>query len=231
MHRVSDDWFVGFHQGLAARFWHAAGATMADADVRLIQTLLPRGSVLDAPCGDGRIARGLKAAGYEVTGLDISPTALKAAGDLNVLQGDLRELPELGPFDGAVCWGNSFGYLPPEDTERSLAGFRRVIRPGGTLLLESRVLAETLLPGGVGGLSELTFGGVTMRTTHTYVVAESRLELTYVFEADGVTEHGESAYYIHTAGELVRMLHAAGFDDVDLGDYALGARRALIVAR
>ena len=231
MHRVSDDWFVGFHQGLAARFWHAAGATMADGDVRLIQTLLPRGSVLDAPCGDGRIARGLKDAGYDVTGVDISPTALAGAGDLNVLQGDLRDLPDLGPFDGAVCWGNSFGYLTPADTERSLAGFRRVIRPGGTLVLESGVLAESLLAGGVGGYSELTFGGVTMRTTRTYAVRESRLENTYVFEADGVTEHSESAYFVHTAGELVRMLHAAGFAEVDLGDYALGARRAVIVAR
>jgi SAM-dependent methyltransferase len=231
VHRVSDDWFVGFHQGLAARFWHAAGATMADADVRLIETLLPRGSVLDAPCGDGRIARGLQAAGYDVTGVDISPTALAEAGDLNVLQGDLRDLPELGPFDGAVCWGNSFGYLTPADTKRSLAGFRRVIRPGGTLVLESRVLAETLLPRGVGGHSELTFGGVTMRTTPTYAVRESRLELTYVFEADGVTEHGESAYFVHTVGELVRMLHAAGFADVDLGDYELGATRLIAVAR
>src|SRR6478752_6176399 len=100
MHRVPDDWFVGFHQGLAARFWHAAGATMANADVGLITTLLPRGRVLDAPCGDGRIARGLQAAGYEVTGVDISPTALAAAHGVQALQGDLRALPELGPFDG-----------------------------------------------------------------------------------------------------------------------------------
>jgi SAM-dependent methyltransferase len=230
MHRVPDDWFVGFHQGLAARFWYAAGATMADADVALIKTLLPLGTVLDAPCGDGRIARGLQQAGYEVTGLDISPTALEAAGDLRVLAGDLRELPALGPFDGAVCWGNSFGYLAPEDTLRSLEGFRRVIRPGGTLVIESRVLAESLLPmHEVSG--ELAFGGVTMRTASTYVVAESRLELRYAFTADGLTEHSESAYYVHTAGELVRMLHAAGFSDVDLGDYAPGVRRAVIVAR
>ena len=32
--RVPDDWFVGFHKGLAARFWAAAGETMIDADAR-----------------------------------------------------------------------------------------------------------------------------------------------------------------------------------------------------
>src|SRR4051812_44533602 len=60
--RVPDDWFVGFHQGLAARFWHAAAATMATDDGRLVRARLPRGSVLDVPCGDGRIARELLAA-------------------------------------------------------------------------------------------------------------------------------------------------------------------------
>ena len=28
--KVSDDWYVGFHRGLAAEFWRAAGAAMAD---------------------------------------------------------------------------------------------------------------------------------------------------------------------------------------------------------
>ena len=31
---VPDDWFVGFHQGLAARFWRAAGAAMLDGRSR-----------------------------------------------------------------------------------------------------------------------------------------------------------------------------------------------------
>jgi len=70
-----------------------------------------------------------------------------------------------------------------------------------------------------------------MRTTHTYNVRESRLENTYVFEGEGATEHGESAYFVHTVGELVRRLHAAGFADVDLGDFALGDRRLVLTAR
>jgi SAM-dependent methyltransferase len=227
--RVPDDWFVGFHHGLAARFWHAAAATMATDDGRLVRARLPRGSVLDVPCGDGRIARELLAAGYDVTGIDISPDALAAAHGFPVLLGDLRALPEIGPFDGAVSWGNSFGYLTPEDTARSLAGLRRVIRPGGTLVIESRVIAETLFPVREG-VTEHTFGGIKMTTTHRYVVAESRLENEYVFEADGVVERGRSAYFVHTAGELVRMLHAAGFDDVSLGDYTVGSPRLIAVA-
>ena len=52
---------------------------------------------------------------------------------LTLMQGDLRALPDdIGPFDAAISWGNSFGYVTPEDTQRSLAGLRRLVRPGAT---------------------------------------------------------------------------------------------------
>ena len=38
--RVPDEWFDGFHHGLAAAFWRAAGATMAEADAALVLKLL-----------------------------------------------------------------------------------------------------------------------------------------------------------------------------------------------
>jgi len=71
--RVPDEWFVGFHQGLAARFWRAAAAAMADDDAQVVRRLLPDppASVLDVPCGDGRLTTRLAAAGYAVTGVDL----------------------------------------------------------------------------------------------------------------------------------------------------------------
>lgn len=98
---VPDDWFVGFHQGLAARFWRAAGAAMLDADLaRVLRALdLPPGAaVLDVPCGDGRIALALARAGHRVTGVDIAPaevahaTAAAAGLDARFVAGDLRAL-------------------------------------------------------------------------------------------------------------------------------------------
>ena len=64
--RVPDEWFVGFHQGLAARFWRAAAAAMAEDDMQVVRRLLPDppASVLDVPCGDGRLTTRLVAAGY-----------------------------------------------------------------------------------------------------------------------------------------------------------------------
>jgi SAM-dependent methyltransferase len=237
--RVPDDWFVGFHNGLVARFWAAAGQTMIDEDERVVRALLPVGSVLDVPCGDGRLSARLAAAGYDVTGVDVSAEAVgraRATGaHARFLEGDLRALPD-GPFDGVLSWGNSFGYLTPAETVRSLAEFRRVLRPGGRLVLESMTVAEAILPAGIDASRELEFGGVTMRATNTYRAAESRLESEYEFEADGAIEHASAAHHVHTTGEVVRLLRGAGFDDVELRgpdgvrSYELGDKRLIALA-
>ena len=62
------------------------------------------------------------------------------------MEGDLRALPESGRSTASLSWGNSFGYLTPPDTVRSLDGLRRVVKPGGTLVLESGTVAESMLP-------------------------------------------------------------------------------------
>ncbi len=246
--RVPDDWFVGFHRGLAARFWRAAGATMADDDARLVRELLalPRGArVLDVPCGDGRLTIRLAGSGYEAIGVDLAAEELEyarraaaAAGvEPEFGTGDLRDLPDVGPVDGIVSWGNSFGYLIPRDTASSLAGMRRALRPGGRLVLESLTVAESLLVGGVKPVAEREFGGVRMTAHNVYRASESRLESDYVFEdASGAVETARAAHHVHTTGELVRMLGDAGFTEVELrgpdgrGAYELGAPRLIVVA-
>jgi SAM-dependent methyltransferase len=245
--RVPDDWYVGFHRGLAARFWRAAGATMADDDARVVRGLLGADvrSVLDAPCGDGRITIRLAAAGYAAIGVDLiddevahaREAARRAGVAARFLVGDLRALPDVGPVDALVCWGNSFGYLTPADTARSLVAMHGVLRPGGRLVLESLTVAESLLVAGIRPRAEYEFGGIRMTSTNRYRVAESRLESDLVFEdADGRVEHARSAHRVHTSGEVVRLVQAAGFGDVELlaGDgasaYELGSSRLIVVA-
>jgi SAM-dependent methyltransferase len=244
--RVPDDWFVNFHQGLAARFWRAAGAAMRDADLARVLRVLdlpPGAAVLDAPCGDGRIALGLARAGHRVTGVDIADgevarasAAAAAAGlDARFLTGDLRALPVAGPFDAVVSWGNSFGYLTPDDSVRSLAAMRAVLRPGGRLALESLSVAETYLTGGVPERAEHVFGDVRMTAVNRYDAYESRVESELTFAAaDGRIERSRVAHRIHTSGEVVRMLRAAGFTGVALGDgegpFGVGSPRLVAVA-
>ncbi|HUR85134.1 MAG TPA: class I SAM-dependent methyltransferase [Solirubrobacteraceae bacterium] len=245
---MADDWYVGFHRGLAARFWRAAGASMAEADTTLIRHLLdlPAGaSVLDVPCGDGRISLRLAAAGYVVTGVDIAAeeidVARAAATEAGVQArfevGDLRDLPDVGPVDAVLSWGNSFGYLVPEQTARSLAGMRRALRPGGRLVLETYGVAESVLVGGLRTSGEHEFAGLRMSSTMRYRAEESRMESEYVFEdADGNVERSSAAHHVHTSGEIVRMLRAAGFAEVRLlgadgtEPYEPGSRRLIVLA-
>ena len=246
--RVPDDWFDGFQRGLAARFWRAAGATMAEKDSLVVGGLLgvPAGSrVLDVPCGDGRLGVRLAAAGYEAVGVDLATGELqrgrRAAADAGVdalfVAGDLRDLPDVGPVDAIVSWGNSFGYLVPAETARSLAGMHRLLVPGGRLVLESLTVAESLLANGVTERAEREFGGVRMTAVNTYRASESRLESDYLFEDEnGEVERSRAAHHVHTTGELVRMLRAAGFSEVDLlgadgsSPYELGSSRLIVVA-
>jgi SAM-dependent methyltransferase len=241
---VPDEWYVGFHQGLAARFWRAAAATMAEADLKVVLGLLPAApaSVLDVPCGDGRLTLPLAHAGYEATGIDISAPEIEHARELadgraRFEVGDLRALPEVGRFDAIVSWGNSFGYMTPAETPASLAGFRRALKPGGRLILESMTVAESFLIGGIAARSEYEFGGVRMTATNRYRASESRYESDYVFEDEhGHVERSSGAHHVHTTGEVVRLLRAAGFADVELlgpdgrSPYELGDRRMIALA-
>jgi ubiquinone/menaquinone biosynthesis C-methylase UbiE len=117
-----------------------------DASEILGRLDLPPGSrVLDAPCGLGRISRRLASVGLEVTGVDLSAQFIALAqaeptgpgGHVSYVRGDLRHLPVPGPFDAVVCWFTSFGYHDDADCRQVLDEFHRVLRPGGTVLIET----------------------------------------------------------------------------------------------
>ena len=178
-----------------------------------------------------------------MTGIELAAEevgrARRAAAEAGVaarfVVGDLRDLPDAGPVDGLVSWGNSFGYLTPADTVRSLAGMHRLLRPGGRLVLESMTVAESLLPGGIQPHSEVEFGGIRMARSNRYNArprAGSR-PTTSSPTSRGTVERTRAAHHVHTAAEVVRLLNGAGFGDVRLlgGDggsapYELGVAAA-----
>jgi SAM-dependent methyltransferase len=103
------------------------------------------GRVLDVGCGLGTEAGHLAAAGWRAAGIDLSRTALRraAAGHRNVpfARADVRALPfASGCFDAAVDRG-CFHYLSAADRPRYSGELRRVLRPGGKLLLRASLRA------------------------------------------------------------------------------------------
>jgi ubiquinone/menaquinone biosynthesis C-methylase UbiE len=228
--QIADDWFEGFHTGLVARLWRAVGAMSADEDAALVADLLGLQSgarVLDVPCGDGRVAIRLAERGLEVHGIDISREEIEVAraaaaersSSATFEPGDMRALPESRSYDGVVTWGNSFGYLPPAETQDFLGAARRILREGGRLTIQTGTVAESSLPGGIPEIEEHEIGGVRMLEHNRYDPVRSVIETDYVFQAEGEPEERRSSLqYVHTSGEIVRMLEAAGFAGVRLLD-------------
>lgn len=145
------------------------------------------GPVLDAGCGAGRHARALVSAGFQVVGLDRSGELLATAGSHArgplYVEADFRSLPfKAAGFAGVVSLFTAFGYFDDAGNRRQLSEVRRVLRPGGTYVLDflnaGRVRA-TLVP-----RSERELDG--RRIVEARAVRAGRVEKDVeIFAADG----------------------------------------------
>jgi ubiquinone/menaquinone biosynthesis C-methylase UbiE len=98
---------------------------------------LPRKRTLDVGCGEGRLARDLKALGHTMVAVDASPTMLGAAQEadpeLEAHLADAATLPfEDGAFDLVVAF---MSLQDVDDLEGAVREAGRVLEPGGRLCL------------------------------------------------------------------------------------------------
>ncbi|MEU8922927.1 class I SAM-dependent methyltransferase [Kitasatospora sp. NPDC048545] len=150
--RLYDDFAPGYH--LLYADWDASVIRQGTALDALVRDRLGdrAAEVLDCACGIGTQAIGLAGRGHRVTGTDLSPVAAGRAAAEAVRRGlelptaaaDMRHLPfPDGSFDVVVCADNALPHLlTPEDVLAALGEMRRVLRPGGLLLLTTRPYDE-----------------------------------------------------------------------------------------
>lgn len=115
-----------------------------------VADLEPGAPVLDCACGPGHLAVGLAQAGMTVTATDASPAMTSRAAELARAHGvaltvETLTWEELGAapwgerFAAAFCVGNSLVHAEGAPARReALRAMRRVLRPGGRLILTSR---------------------------------------------------------------------------------------------
>lgn len=132
-----------------ARFYDIEHDALIE-DLLMYESLARRcGSpVLELGCGTGRLALHLARAGFEVTGLDISPTMLALAQkklaraglrqqQVHLLQADLRDFALGQPFTLATLAINTFmHFCTIADQVRVLTNVRRHLEPGGWLVID-----------------------------------------------------------------------------------------------
>lgn len=106
------------------------------AAVRMAQ-VRPTDRVLDVACGTGDLTRAFAAGGAaKVVGLDFTPEMLAIArvkSDIEYVQGDAMKLP-FGDASFNIV-SIAFGIRNVADPAKALREFRRVLKPGGRLIV------------------------------------------------------------------------------------------------
>jgi ubiquinone/menaquinone biosynthesis C-methylase UbiE len=188
----------------------------------------PGAAVLDAPCGHGRIANLLARKGFEVTGIDIAPLFLEKAkadaADMGITvdyrEGDLRSLPcKDASYDAVLCWYTSFGYFDDEDNQRVLTEFRRVLRPSGTLVIETMNRDGFIRKAPLGASRvEFQVGDDYMLGTTDFDPVTGRIETDRTVIRDGEVRRSHHSVRLPTIPEFTKWLHDAGFKSVTMTD-------------
>jgi SAM-dependent methyltransferase len=128
---IAAQWDALVREGGDERF-HAANS---EAFFELLPP--PQGHALELGCGEGRVARELKARGYDMSGIDVSPTLVELArdadpgGDYRVA--DAAALPfEPGSFELVVAF---MSLQDMDDAEGAIHEAARVLISGGRFCL------------------------------------------------------------------------------------------------
>ncbi|HEX3229062.1 MAG TPA: methyltransferase domain-containing protein [Pyrinomonadaceae bacterium] len=256
------NWYEDFFHGVTLDLWRQAippKQTKAEADF-LVKTLHCQAGahVLDVPCGNGRLSFELARRGLSVTGLDISEEFIAearasitqtvnqsddagnsgASPDFvapDFILGDKRAIEGEHIYDGAFCFGNSFGFLEYDDMETFLKGMARALKPGSRFIVETAMAAESFLP----DFEEQTchqVGDITLTTKERYNAAEGCIDSEYILERDGQSESRLAKHWIYTAAEIQRMLRRAGFEVLGLygslkfEPFKLGSQELFVVS-
>jgi SAM-dependent methyltransferase len=242
---ITNDWAQEFFHGLAIDFWLAAAPT-PDTDLPFLEEVFgaPRGQViLDIACGAGRHSIPLAQRGYAVTGVDLSTTCLaegrrRADAQSAAVEwhhGDMRALPWIERFDGALCFGNSFGYCDRAGTRAFIRSLANALKPGAAFVLESGAIAESLLPN-LTTRRWMDAGDILFLSNSTYNTSASRLDIEYSFVRSTMRETRTAHTWIYTIAEVRELFAAAGLIVEQLcsspngAPFRLGDPRLLLVA-
>jgi ubiquinone/menaquinone biosynthesis C-methylase UbiE len=115
----------------------------------LIKLLDKKDKILDLACGYGRFTIPLAKKGYNIEGIDITPSLIKKANQdakkekvrINFKIGDMRQLPyKKDSFDKILCMWSAFIELPKKsDQLKAIKEMKRVLISGGFALIDMPV--------------------------------------------------------------------------------------------
>lgn len=214
----------GFEHPRLAAIYDALEADRSDLDVYAgIATELGARRVLDVGCGTGTFAILLAERGFEVTGVDPALASLdvaraKPGGErVHWIHGDAMSLPRV-QVDLATMTGNvAQAIVAPSGWEATLRGIHEALRPGGSLVFETRDPAfrawEAWNREASYGVTEIDGVG-TVESWHELTDVDDSLvsfRSTTVFGSDGEVLTSDSMLRFRQRDEVEADLVACGY--------------------
>ena len=179
-------------------------------------------SGLDIGCGSGRFTRDVRRAGYEMTGLDVSPEMLAKAEQLareekislRWLQGDICRFRTPEKFDFAIAVNDCFNYISKEKLPAAFGNVRSALHKNGAFLFDvssprkfREKIADTVCADDREDITYLSFNSmdgdrVTMDVT------------LFVRRPDGAFDRLDERHvqYVHEPACLAELLQKSGFE-------------------
>lgn len=113
---------------------------------RLAREVGDLGPICDLGCGPGQIARYLHRQGVQTLGVDLSPQMIAEAARLNPQihfhQGNMLALPDADNSWGGIAAFYCIIHIPRGQIVDTLREMKRVLKPGGVLLLTFHIGVE-----------------------------------------------------------------------------------------
>ena len=228
-------------------YYHILYRHRNDAEARaFIDALIarlkpPRGSrMLDLACGKGRHAHYLCSKGFEVTGVDLSPSNIEAARkiacrNLYFEVHDMREPLRENYFDYIFNFFTSFGYFDrEEDNIRTMNAIATALKPGGIVIIDflnAQRVIEKMHP-----VEHKEMGGILF---HIHRHFEDGFIIKEIdFEDGGRSYHFHEKVQALCLPDFDRLFARSGLQRTAVfGDYRLGpfreeeSERLIVMAR
>jgi SAM-dependent methyltransferase len=245
---VPDNWYQSFFTAPINAFWEACvPAAATEQEVAFIERHLQLDQparILDIPCGAGRHSLALARRGHRITGVDISEDAvirLRALASpdnlpLEVIHQDMGRLALDGCFDGAICFGNSFGYLAHEKTLAYVRKLHTLLRHQGRFIIDTGMIAEAILAE-TEPESTYEINGYTFAVRNEYEPRTGRMNVHTVLSRGTDRWQQSFSQAVYTCAELIRLLEENGFAfvgmfaDTNDAPFARGQSRLLLVVQ
>ena len=203
------------------------GAKQAEGVVRLVG-LEPGADLLDCPCGYGRHSIEFARLGVHVVGADYSEPqiaeASRRAGDVEWprwVRADYRDLPfEDGSFDCVANLFSSLGYWGDDEDRQAIEQFRRVLRPGGSLVIETMHRDRLMYIYDRRSWEQLPGGELLIEEREIDYARGMTIVRHEIVQADGTRITAPYEMRVYTATELIGFVRDAGFEHVEChGDF------------